>query len=148
VTRSHAATEDIAAAPARVFEALLKPADIRVWWSASNVIVAPREGGLWVASWGADEAVPDYVTAGEIAVVDPPKCLVLSNLRYCATLKPLPFDATFSVEFTVLPIPTGARLRVVQKGFPADPIADEYLAACETGWQNTLASIKAYLERA
>jgi hypothetical protein len=36
-------------------------------------------------------------------------------------------------------------LRVVQDGFPREPVADEFYAACEQGWHDTFASIKRYL---
>jgi uncharacterized protein YndB with AHSA1/START domain len=146
VTRSHTATIEIAAPPERVFTALLTPADIRVWWSASHAIVVPRVGGVWVGAWGWDEAAPDYVTAGDIAVLERPSRLILDNMRYWATLSPLPFEAQFSVEFVVSPAASGARLAVTQRGFPADRAADDYLAACERGWQDTLFSMKRFLE--
>jgi hypothetical protein len=47
--------------------------------------------------------------------------------------------------FTVEPNGEGSILRVEQTGFPCDPVADEFYAACETGWKNTFAGIRNYL---
>jgi hypothetical protein len=41
--------------------------------------------------------------------------------------------------------PNGSLLRVVQDGFPADSIADEFYAGCEVGWKNTFEGIEWYL---
>ena len=38
-------------------------------------------------------------------------------------------------------------LKVIQDGFPAESIADEFYAACEVGWKNTLESIRSFMEQ-
>lgn len=53
--------------------------------------------------------------------------------------------ASMTIEFIVEPRPRGSRLRVVQDGFPDDPIADDFYATSELGWKNTFESIKRFL---
>ncbi len=144
-TRNHCREIVLPAPPERVFQLLHTPSAIRGWWSASRAIVIPKTGGLWVATWGASEDDPDYVSAARIACFEPPRRLVLDRFQYLARDKPLPFAADFTTEFIVEPRPGGAVLRVIHDGFPKDPIADEFYAACDVGWRNTFEGIKRYL---
>ena len=143
--RHHTAEIDLPAAPERVFSLLHTPSAIRGWWHASRAIVVPRTGGVWAAAWGDDEDAPDYLTSAIVEVFEPPRRLRLTDYRYVAQSGELPFEADFSVEFEVVPHISGSRLRVTQSGFPAAPVADEFLADCETGWHDTLASIRRFL---
>jgi len=147
-TRVHVHAESFDAPPERLFDLLLAPGAIRRWWSAASAVVVPEPGGTWAAAWGADADDPDYVTAATIAALERPTRLVLGDYRYRAKSGGLPFDADFTTEFTVAPDPDGgggATLRVEQRGFPAGPEADEYLAGCERGWRDTFAGIRAFL---
>lgn len=144
-TRKHVHEIELAASPERVFAILHTPSAIRSWWQASRAVVIAREGGIWVAAWGADEDDPDYITASRIRVFDPPRRLVLADSQYYTKSGSLPFRADFVIEFTIEPRPSGCVLRVVQDGFPTDPVANAFYAACETGWQNTFEGIRRYL---
>jgi len=145
-TRKHVHEERLSAAPDRVFAILHTPSAIRAWWGAARAIVLPRDGGIWMAAWGADEDSPDYITSARIKVFDPPRRLVLGDFVYYAKTGPLPFQAEFTTEFSVSDSPNGAVLKVVQDGFPIDSVADDFYAGCETGWTNTFAGIRRYLE--
>ena len=147
-TRRHMHKIELAASPQRVFAILHTPSAIRGWWSASRAIVLAEEGGIWAATWGASEDEPDYITVARIKVFDPPRRLVLTDYQYFARSGPLPFQADFTTEFSVEPAGAGSRLRVTQDGFPTDPIADAFYAGCETGWRNTFAGIKRFLDEA
>ncbi len=146
-TRSQARSVELNATPEEVFGLLVTPSMIREWWFASRAIVLPRDGGAWSAAWGDDEDHPDYVTAATIRVYDPPRRLVLADFRYFARTGPLPFRANFTTEFTVEPrSPQGSLLRVVQDGFPTDPIADEFYEGCERGWRETFESVRRFVD--
>jgi uncharacterized protein YndB with AHSA1/START domain len=144
-TRKHIHEEILPATLDEVFALLYTPSAIRGWWSANRAIVLAEPGGIWMAAWGADEDAPDYITAATIKVFEPPKRLVLGDYRYFAKGGPLPFRADFVTEFIVEPRPPGALLRVVQDGFPVDPIADDFYAGCEKGWRDTFAGIQRFL---
>lgn len=143
-TRSHRAVVDLPVGPEAAFALLLRPSAIRGWWSAARAIVVPRAGGTWAAAWGADEDAPDYAVVATIAAFDPPRRLRLDDYRYTSRSGPLPFEADFVVEFTVHATAAGARVEVVQSGFPTDRTADDHLAACERGWRDTLRSLRAF----
>lgn len=144
-TRTHVHQEIFPAEPGRLFALLHTPSAIRGWWGAARAVVMPERGGCWAAAWGGDEDDPDYVTVATIREFDPPRRMVLADYRYRAQSGPLPFSAEFVTEFEVEPHPQGAVLRVSQRGFPAGSEADEFFAACEKGWRDTFAGIRAWL---
>ena len=146
-TRAHVHAERFPFSAERLFTLLYTPSAIRAWWGASRVIVLPEDGGLGSAVWGDVEDEPEYVTAATIDVFEPPFRMRLTEYRYQARTGPLPFEADFSVEFTVQPDGDGAVLRVEQAGFPKAPEADAFLAACEKGWAETFQGIRRYLNR-
>ena len=141
-TRKHIAEIELEADPETVFAILITPSDICNWWQSDRAIVIPKNDGLWVASWGNNQDEPDYVSAGRIKVFDPPKRLCLHEQCYLAKSGGPPFDAKMTTSFEVEPTATGCTLRVIQDGFPIDPIADEFYADCEQGWHDTLSSFK------
>jgi uncharacterized protein YndB with AHSA1/START domain len=145
-TRRHVHEEHFSTTPEAMFALLHTPSAIREWWGAARAVTIPREGGWWVAAWGAREDDPDYIGAAKIRVFDPPRRLVLADYEYYAKTDPLPFQAEMTTEFRVIPSPPGAVLRVVQDGFPTAKEADEFYEACEVGWRATFAGIRRFLD--
>jgi uncharacterized protein YndB with AHSA1/START domain len=146
MTRKHVHQEVFAVTPERLFALLHTPSDIRRWWGVSRAIVLAEPGGMWAATWGESEDDPDYVTIATLRDFDPPRRITFADMRYRARSGPLPFKADFVTEFVVQPHPGGALLRVTQDGFPTDPVADDFYAACGTGWKNTFAGIRRVVE--
>ena len=146
-TRSLQVGRDLPAPPDRVFAALHTPSAIRGGWSAARALVVPEEGGIWAAAWGEAEDEPDYVTVASIILFDPPRRLILGDYRYWSKDGPLPFKADLTTEFIVLPADGGCRLEVIQEGFPAESVADDFYAGCQSGWQRTFDGIEEYLQR-
>ena len=144
--RCHVHEEIFAATPERLFALLVTPSAIREWWSARTAVVLPEKGGYWMASWGDSEDEPEYVSAARLVEYDPPRRLAFGDARYHARPGPLPFEASFVTTFEVEPHPDGAVLRVTQDGFPDDPVADDFYAACKTGWRDTFAGMRRYLD--
>ncbi|HEU4630942.1 MAG TPA: SRPBCC domain-containing protein [Gemmatimonadaceae bacterium] len=67
---------DIAASPARVFEALTEPAELAAWWAGGDAHVSdcgadPRPGGAWHVRLVDGNGV-ERLVAGEYRVVDAP----------------------------------------------------------------------------
>ena len=147
-TRLHVHEEPFGVPPERMFDMLVTPSAIRGWWGASHVIVIPKIGGVWTAAWG-DEDDPDYISSATLVEYDPPSRLVMKYGEYYAKSGALPFkfsdDALTS--FTISPDAEGCRLRVEQTGFPCDAVADGFYAACETGWKNTFAGMREFLNK-
>ncbi|HEX6124330.1 MAG TPA: SRPBCC domain-containing protein [Pyrinomonadaceae bacterium] len=147
-TRSHIHEESFDVTLDQMFKLLVTPSAIREWWGASRVIVMAREGGVWTAAWG-DEDDPDYISTATLIEYDPPRKLVMKYGEYYAKSGSLPFkfadDAV--TRFTIEPAGSGCTLRVEQTGFPCDPVADDFYAACETGWKNTFEGIRNFLNK-
>lgn len=147
-TRSHTCETTLPLPAPLTFAMLLTPSAICQWWSASRAIILRPRGdtpGTWAAAWGDDEDEPDFITVADITTLDIPRKLVLSNYRYHSRDDSLPFHADFTTTFDVEPVDDRRSiLRVCQAGFPTDPVADDFYAACETGWHNTFKQIDAY----
>ncbi len=145
-TRSHIHEEHFDSSAEAMFQLLITPSAIRGWWGASRAIVNATSGGLWSAAWG-DEDEPDYISAATLVDFDPPHRLSMKFGQYYAKAGSLPFEfaADALTTFSIEPDGNGCTLRVEQTGFPTDPAADDFYAACETGWKNTFEGIRKYL---
>lgn len=128
-----------------VFAALITPSHLRGWWSVARAIVIPKVGGTWSAAWGEDEDAPDYTSAATIRVFETDSKLVLSDYRYTSKNGDLPFEADFETTFEIQPTESGCELIVTQTGFPTDAVADDFYAGCETGWNQSLDALEAFL---
>ena len=147
-TRSHTHEIELPIHPNLTFSLLLIPSAICHWWSADRAIIIPKKDGTWAAAWGEDVDEPDYVTSARIDVYEPPHRLVLTDYQYHAKTGEMPFEADFRVEFTVREVEGGSVLRVEQHGFPGEPEADDYYAACQQGWHDTFEGVRRYVEEA
>lgn len=146
-SRSIERSIELLAGPNQVFDLLITPSAVRQWWQASQVIIVPRTGGVWVASWGEEEDHPEYVTAHRIVRHEPPHLLQLIEVCYYARATILPFETELITTFEVEQLAEHSRLTVRQEGFPSDAEAEEFYEACNTGWNVTLENIRAYVDR-
>ena len=146
-TRAHVHEERFNATAEEMFALLVTPSAIRQWWGAARVIVLPELNGTWAAAWGENEDDPDYISTAVLVAFDPPRKLAMKYGKYFAKSGPLPFEfaddslTTFDIEA----LDDGCVLRVEQTGFPTDPVADDFFAACQTGWETTFEGIRNYL---
>ena len=132
--------------PARLFEALHTPSQIRIWWEASSVILIPQPNGAFAATWGDREDDPDYVVTAVLSAYDPPNRSVMTDARYFAKTGPLGFDGDYMIEYRVRPHKRGALLHLKHSGIPSVPEADEYYAGCDTGWKHCFANLHKLLD--
>jgi len=142
MTRSHEHQEDFDISKDEMFKLLITPSLICKWWGAARAIVLPEKNGIWMAAWGADEDTPDYITAFTMSEYEPPRRILFTDAKYSARGEKLPFDAVITAEFIVDEAEGGCSLMVKQDGFPSEPAADEYYAACEKGWVDTFEGIR------
>jgi uncharacterized protein YndB with AHSA1/START domain len=145
-TRKHIHEEKFAVKPENMFEILHTPSAICSWWGAARAIVLAEENGVWTAAWGENADEPDHISSFVIKHFERPKRMFLNEAKYFAKKGKLPFDAKMTTEFIVEPTENGCILRVIQDGFPCDPTADDFYAACDTGWRNTFAGIRKFVE--
>ncbi|MGM0589021.1 MAG: SRPBCC family protein [Bacteroidota bacterium] len=129
-----------------LFNLLHTPSAIKEWWGAAQAIVIPKVGGLWIATWGASEDQPDYITAAKISAFNPPHTLELKDYQYHSNIdEPLPIEMDINTTFQVKPVANGATLKVIQDGLPDQAEADEFYNACVQGWQDTFGGIHDFL---
>lgn len=146
MTRKHVHEEEFGISSEEMFDLLITPSLIRKWWGASRAIVMPEKDGIWMAAWGEDEDSPEYISAFTMSEFDPPRRLLFTDAKYTAGGEKLPFDAVITAEFLVNENEKGCSLKVIQDGFPLEPAADEFYAACEKGWKDTFAGIRRLIE--
>jgi len=144
--RSHIHEIALPASSETVFDALIKPSAICRWWQASSAIVLPEKNGFWTATWGNIDA-PDYITWHRITKYEYPRFLELGETRYVSRFEPPPFELNLKARFEVTALSESESvLKVIQSGFPTGEVADDFYNACEIGWKDTFAGMKAYIE--
>lgn len=133
---------DIAAPPARVFEALVDPAQLASWWGSPETYRTHdwacdvRPGGAW--SCVATNAASGLRTTvgGAYLVIDRPRVLEYS---WRPSWEP---GLDTVVRYELEPTETGTRVKVVHRGF------DDRSEACkghEAGWNLVLGWLRAHL---
>ncbi len=145
-TRKHVEKIELSVPAEQVFKALYTPSAIRSWWGAFSAIVVPRLGGVWAVSWGKEEDDPDFIGTAKITSFDPPSRFAIAYDEYYGKTDKLPFDAQFTVDFSIEDKGEKSCLCVAQEGFPVDTAADEFYSSCKTGWTATLEALKTYLQ--
>lgn len=145
-TRSHEHSVELNAGVEKVFDSLISPAAICKWWQASSAIVIPKTGGIWAGTWG-DTEDPDFITVFRMTKFERPKMIVFDEAEYIAKSGPPPFELKTVTKFEIDPVSENSCvLKVIQTGFPGESFADEFYAACETGWKNTFDGMKSYID--
>jgi len=135
----------ITAAPLRVFRALVEPQDVKRWWGANEAVIAARKGGAWSLGWHAYGQDNFYATTGFIQKIAYPRGLQLTGLMYFRPdMKPLgPMKLSFHLKKTG----QGTVLTVRQSGYGKGRHWDWYSRALHDGWEESLWSLKRYIER-
>lgn len=150
---------EIAAPPARVFEALTDPKQLFAWWGKepSNELLAfemeARPGGRWSfrgrPSPGADHGevgeqlkrngAREFEASGKILEYVPPRLLVWS---WIANWHEHPTHVT-TVRWELTPTRTGTHVRVTHSGLTHEPISRKDYKA---GWVGVLRLLQQFLQ--
>ncbi len=132
----------IAAAPERVFRALVDPDQVVQWWGQQGIYRCKeftadlRPGGKWRSS-GIGPDGGQFEVRGEYLEVDPPRLLVHSWIASWTG------DARTTVRWELEPQENGTMVRLLHSGLAAYPgIGDSY-----RGWPRMLGWIQALLEK-
>jgi uncharacterized protein YndB with AHSA1/START domain len=139
---------EIAAPPARVFQALTDRSQAMQWGSNENFETTlwemdARRGGKWrsvskeVKSSDSDK---DYDHHGEIIDFDPPRLLSYS---WFANWHEIPSRHTV-VRWELTPTKTGTHLKVTHSGLAQLPAACQ---AYSQGWPGLLRTLKTFVEK-
>ena len=142
---------EIAAPPARVFQALTDPVQARQWGSNPQFEITlwemnTRPGGKWrfiskeKGSGPSAYNVSEFDHHGEIREIDPPRLLVYT---WFANFHEDPKRKTV-VRWDLTPIATGTRLKLTHSGLAQEPKARKDYAG---GWPGMLQMIKSHSEK-
>ena len=141
---------EIAAPPARVFEAITDPKQQAVWWGSEPTTdlrvfeMEARLGGRWrfhgVGRDGlAVNGVSDFHAHGEIIEYDPPRVLAYT---WIANWHDQP-DARTVVRWEVVPAGTGSLVKVTHSGLRQLAVARKDYTG---GWPGVLQLLNNYLK--
>ena len=132
---------EIAAAPERVFQALIDPAQVVAWWRQGNLYCCtefasdPRPSGNWHCV-GVRPDGSTFEVKGQYLEFDPPRLLLHTWIASWTKA------AKTTVRWELEPIQGGTRVRLRHTGLAAYP----ELAQSYQGWPRMLGWIKALLE--
>lgn len=132
---------EIAAPPERIFQALVDPRQVLLWWGQSGMYRCreftsdTRPGGAWRSSGQGMDGGP-FNIFGEYLEVDPPRALAYTWVASWTG------DAKTIVSWELEPTATGTLVRIRHSGLAAHPgLAESY-----RGWPMILGWIRSYLE--
>lgn len=135
---------DIAAAPERVFQALVDPRQVTQWWGGkgpgqsyqcTRFECDLRVGGKW-ASFGIAGDGGTFEVRGQYLDIDPPRRLVYSWTASWTGA------ATTTVRWELEPIAEGTRVTIRHTGLAGHP----ELAQSYRGWPMILGWLQAFLQ--
>lgn len=131
----------IEAPPARVFQALIDPAQVPQWWGQSEIYQCTefqadlRVGGKWRAAGTAGND-GRFEVFGEFVEVNPPLLLAYTWTASWTG------DTRTAVRWELEPEGRGTRVRIIHSGFAGRP----ELAQSYRGWPRMLEWLRVYLE--
>ena len=131
---------NIAAPPARVFQAITDPRQLPQWWGQEGMYktvdcdIDLKVGGRW-SSRGSDAGGNAFTVEGEYLEIDPPKRLVYT---WVATWTG---DLKTTVQWELSPTGNGTLVRLTHSGFAGQPEAAKSHAM---GWQAVLGWLQAF----
>ena len=136
----------IQASAEKVWAALVEPEQIKQWWGTRHGLVEPHKGGSWALAWGEEGQGYRFVLCGVIRGIQPMKRLRIEPLVYFNAEHPVPGPMRLSFSLT----PKEGLTRLVIR---LDPRGDErgwaeYREGASKGWQEALANLKRFLEKA
>ncbi len=133
---------EIAAPPERVFQALIDPQQVLLWWGQAGMYrcteftADARPGGKWRSS-GQGMDGGSFNVFGEYLEVDPPRVLAYSWTASWTG------DAKTTVRWELEPTPRGTLVRIRHIGLASRP----ELAQSYRGWPMILGWIRSYIEK-
>ena len=132
----------IAAAPERVFQALVEPSQVPQWWGQTGVYRCKvfeadvRVGGKWRSSGIGPEGKP-FEVSGEYLELEPPR--LIEHTWVASWTGP----AKTVVRWELTATEQGTLVRIRHRGLAAYPeIAQSY-----RGWPRMLSWLQAFVER-
>ncbi|MBI4467159.1 MAG: SRPBCC domain-containing protein [Acidobacteria bacterium] len=134
----------IQATPEQALRAFLDVEQMKQWWGVAKGLVEERKGGVYSLAWGEPGRGYKYVVAGVVKSYQPGKWLRLEPLVYFNHERPV--LGPMRLRISVREKDGRTRVSVRQDGYGEGPDWDWYYEAVITGWKDTLANLKAFLE--
>ncbi|MGA8153060.1 MAG: SRPBCC domain-containing protein [Terriglobales bacterium] len=139
---------EVAAPPARVFQALIDPQQVMQWWTGGECQIESfamdaRPGGRW--SYNTKQSkrtfngVSKFYCDGEVLEFDPPRVLAYT---WIANWHDNPAERTV-VRWELAPTAGGTKVKVTHSGLSKMPAARKDYSG---GWVGVMAQLKKFIE--
>lgn len=138
----------IAAPPARVFQALIDPKQVMSWWTSPDCQIEafsmePKTGGRWTYDTKASglniNGVSKFHCEGEVLEYDPPRCLAytwIANWHEQKTRRTV-------VRWELTPLADGTHVKVTHSGLLEEPTCRKDYSS---GWPGVVETLKKFVE--
>jgi len=139
----------IAAPPERVFQALIDPKQVVMWWTndvcpIESFSLEPRRGGRWLYDTKSTalnlNGTSKFHCEGEILEYDPPRLLAYTWIANWHDDK----SRRTVVRWELIPKSGGTYLKVTHSGLTQEAAARKDYSG---GWPGVVAQIKAFVEK-
>jgi uncharacterized protein YndB with AHSA1/START domain len=139
----------IAAPPERVFQALIDPQQVLVWWTGENCRIRdftlePRRGGKWTYDTEPSKltvtGVNQFHCEGEVLEYDPPRALAYTWVANWHQDK----SRRTVVHWELVADGVGTRLKVTHSGLGEEPASREDYSG---GWTGVMQQLKTFVEQ-
>lgn len=135
--RGYASRVDVRAPRARIWQALIDPQHLKMWYAQDARVSARLNGGYWV------RLGPKLERQAHIDVFEPERRL---RLIYMQPAGMPPTDSAIVEDFLLSDEAENTVVRVLGSGVPADPAWNPFYVLLKTGWERTLPRMKVLLE--
>ena len=127
----------------RSLTAFLDAADLQAWWGVDRALVEPREGGLYILTWGSTDHGFRYVTTGIIGLYRPGHSLRIDQYAYLSPARPILGPMRLTVQ--VHEGEGETHLDVIQDGYRDGTDWNWYYDAVHKAWPIALRDLRSYL---
>ena len=130
---------DVNAAPARVWQALTDPAEVKEWMAGATLATDWQVGSL--ISWSGELGGRPYEDKGEVVTHDEPRELSVTHFSPLAGQEDVP-DNYHTLVYTLTEESDHTQLRLAQDNCADEAEAEKF----GENWQQMLDGIKAHIE--
>ncbi len=139
----------IAAPPDRVFQALIDPKQVMLWWTGGDCRIQsftlePRRGGKWTYDTAPSKlnvnGVSQFHCEGEVLEYDPPRALAYTWIANWHQDK----SRRTVVRWQLVSEGSGTRLKVTHSGLAEEPASRKDYSG---GWTGVMQQLKQFVEQ-
>lgn len=138
------ATVTIDRPPKAVFEAFIKPSQLKKWWGVDRCLIEARQGGLYSLAWNVSNQGFQYISTGVITVCQPSKELLIDHFVYFNPEKSI-LGPTY-LYIMMEQVNSSTQLKLIQGNYQSGGDWDWFYEVVKDAWPKVLHNLKSFLE--